>query len=49
MVHPKEAINQLGLISQQIKFNSILKLKNQILIDHHDRGIVNYINELIQK
>lgn len=45
MVHPKEAIDQIGLVQQQIRFNSIIKLKKEIL----QEDLSNKIVELIQR
>lgn len=45
VVHPKEAINQIGLTQQQIKFTSVLKLKNP----SSNENLIDTIQNLIQK
>lgn len=45
VVHPKEAIDQIGLVQQQIRFSSVIKLKKQLL----QENISTKIGELIQR
>lgn len=45
VVHPKEAIDQIGLIQQQIRFNTVIKLKKQLLKEN----VATKIVELIQR
>lgn len=46
VVHPKEAIEQIGLVQQQIRFNSVIKLRKSLL---SQENISNKIAELIQR
>ena len=47
ILHPKEAITQIGLIHQQIKFSSVLKVKNQMV--DNENVLLNVVQDLIQK
>ena len=47
VLHPKEAISQIGLTQQQIKFTSVLKLKNQYA--NSENILMNNIQALILK
>jgi integrator complex subunit 11 len=45
VLHPKEAIYQLGLSQSQIKFSSVIKLKSNNL----NKCLINTLHDLIQK
>ena len=47
VLHPKEAIDQIGLTRQQIKFNLTLKVKAQSA-KKYDRDLIDVIHDLIQ-
>ena len=51
ILHPSEAISQIGLIQQQIKFTTNLKLKNDWIIEPlmKQKSIANFIGDLVQK
>jgi hypothetical protein len=49
VVHPKEAIDQIGLVQQQIKFDSVLKLKKSLLDADNEQKFINLIASFIQK
>ena len=45
VLHPKEAIDQIGFTQQKIKFTSIIRLKNKF----NTAKVMSAISELIQK
>ena len=50
MVHPKEAIQKIGLVQQQIKFKTKIKLNNlPNAVIEKNQSLINHICYLFQK